>query len=191
MHRNTLLPFVAAIVAVSSTGFAQGPPDPAALIAAHREGLAPLSYMDGVWRGPATLKLGPSGETRTFTQTERIGPFLDGSVKVIEARDYDPDGRVWFNAFAIISYDPAKRAYSMRSYAMGNQLDFVITRTADGYIGEDPAMTIRYTATVKDGKWREVGDRIMPGRDLVRFFEMNLVRVGDSNWPGAGAISPK
>jgi hypothetical protein len=26
----------------------------------------------------------------------------------------------------------------------------------------------------KDGAWREVGDRIVPGKDSVRFFEMNL-----------------
>jgi len=29
------------------------------------------------------------------------------------------------------------------------------------------------------------------GKDTVRFFEMNLQRVGDTDWPGASAISPK
>jgi hypothetical protein len=52
-------------------------------------------------------------------------------------------------------------------------------------------MTIRYTCVVKDGAWREVGDRIAPGKEPVRFFEMNLKRVGDTTWPAAGAISPK
>jgi hypothetical protein len=190
--RKTLLPLLAAIVGASSTAFAQGPPDPQVLIAAQREGMAPLAYMNGVWRGPATVTL-PSGEVRNVTQTERIGPFLDGSVKVMEGRGYEPDGRVAFNAFGVISYDPAAKKYTMRSYAQGYQGDFVITPTADGYTWDIPAgpMTIRYTAVVKDGKWREVGDRIMPGRPPVRFFEMNLVRVGDSDWPGAGAISAK
>jgi hypothetical protein len=190
--RGTLLPLLAAIVGASSTGFAQGPPDPKVLIAAQREGMTPLAYMDGVWRGPATTTL-PSGEVHNITQTERIGPFLDGSVKVIEGRGYEPDGRVGFNALGVISYDPAAKRYTMRSYAQGYQGDFVITPTADGYTWEIPAgpMTIRYTAVVKDGKWREVGDRIMPGRAPVRFFEMNLVRIGGSDWPGAGAISPK
>ena len=190
--KNTLLSLLAAIVGASSTAFAQSPPDPQVLIAAQREGMAPLAYMNGVWRGPATVTL-PSGEIHTVTQTERIGPFLDGSVKVMEGRGYESDGRVGFNAFGVISYDPATKKYTMRSYAQGYQGDFVITPTADGYTWEVPAgpMTIRYTATVKDGKWREVGDRIMPGRLPVRFFEMNLVRVGDSDWPGAGAISAK
>lgn len=190
--RTTLFPVLAAIVGASSTGLAQGPPDPKVLIAAQREGMAPLAYMNGVWRGPATTTL-PSGEVHNITQTERIGPFLDGSVKVIEGRGYEPDGRVGFNAFGVISYDPATKKYAMRSYAQGYQGDFVITPTVDGYTWEIPAgpMTIRYTATVKDGKWREVGDRIMPGRPPVRFFEMNLVRVRDSDWPGAGAIGAK
>jgi len=189
--KRILLPFIAAIIA-SSAGFAQGPPDPKVLIAAQREGMAPLAYMDGVWRGPATTTL-PSGEVHNITQTERIGPFLDGSVKVIEGRGYEPDGRVGFNALGVISYDPGAKKYTMRSYAQGYQGDFIITPTADGYVWEIPAgpTTIRYTAVIKDGKWREVGDRIIPGRAPIRFFEMNLVRVGNSDWPGAGAINPK
>jgi hypothetical protein len=49
-------------------------------------------------------------------------------------------------------------------------------------------MTIRYTAVIKDGSWKEVGDRIIPGHAPVRFFEMELKRVGDTDWPAAGAI---
>lgn len=67
--------------------------------------------MDGVWRGDGWTVLG-NGQKHSVTQTERIGPFLGGSVKVIEGRGYEP----------------------------------------------------------------------------VRFFEMNLTRVGDTDWPGAGPI---
>jgi hypothetical protein len=191
-HRRTILAAIAAMVAGSSIVLAQGPPDPAALIAAQRAGLASLSYMDGVWRGPATVTT-PSGEKQTVTQTERIGPFLDGSVRVIEGRGYRADGSVGFNAFGIISYNPRDKTYNLRSYAQGMQGDFVLTPTADGYVWEIPAgpATIRYTATIKNGSWREVGDRIMAGSAPVRFFEMNLVRVGDSDWPGAGAVKQK
>jgi hypothetical protein len=151
-----------------------------------------LSSMDGVWRGPAWTIL-PSGEKHTITQTERVGPFLDGSVKVLEGRGYEPDGGVAFNAFAIISYDPPTHRYTMRSYAQGNIGDFAFTPTADGFTWDIPLgpIKIRYTAIIKDGAWREVGDRIMPGRDPIRFFEMNLTRVGDTSWPAAGAVSPK
>ncbi|MBA3804626.1 MAG: DUF1579 domain-containing protein, partial [Acidobacteria bacterium] len=106
---------------------------------------------------------------------------------------YGPDGKVAFNAFGTISYNPATRAYTLHSYAQGNVGDFVLTPTSDGYVWEIPAgtMTIRYTAVIKDGVLREVGDRIMPSKEPVRFFEMNLKRVGDTNWPAAGAVSPK
>jgi hypothetical protein len=170
----------------------QGRQDPATLVAAQRDAMQRLSIMDGVWRGPAWTIL-PSGEKHSITQTERNGPFLDGSVKVIEGRGYDPDGKVTFNAFGTISYNPATRAYTLHSYAQGNVGDFVLTLTPDGYVWEIPAgpMTIRYTAVIRDGAWREVGDRIMPGKEPARFFEMNLKRVGDTNWPAAGAVSPR
>jgi hypothetical protein len=191
-HRLGGLVLAVATMTVSMTAQGQGRPDPAALIAAQREAMVPLAYMDGVWRGPAWTIL-ESGEKRNVTQTERIGPFLDGSVKVIEGRGYGADGKVGFNALGIISYNLEKRGFVLHSYAMGYVGDFVLTPTADGYVWEIPAgsMTIRYTAVIKDGTWREVGDRIVPGKDPARFFEMNLQRVGDTSWPAAGAIPPK
>lgn len=171
---------------------AQVRPDPAPLMAAQREAMAALSAMNGVWRGTAWTLL-PSGERRHIVQTERIGPFLDGTLKVIEGRGYEADGKLSFNAFGVVSFNPATRAYSFRSHALGQSGDFVFAPTADGYAWEIPAgpSTIRYTAVIKDGTLREVGDRIAPGREPMRFFEMTLQRVGDSDWPAAGVIGPK
>ena len=171
---------------------AQGRPDPVALLAAQRQAMAPLAFMDGAWRGTA-WNVDYSGQKHTLVQTERVGPFLDGAVKVVEGRGYDADGNLAFNAFATISFNPATKSYTMHSYAQGSVGDFTLTPTADGFVWEIPAgpMTIRYTAVVKDGKWNEVGDRLMAGKDPVRFYESNLVRVGDSDWPAAGAIGPK
>lgn len=173
----------------ATAALAQGP-DPAAMMAAQKEAMAPLSSMDGVWRGPAWTILG-NGQKHDVIQTERIGPFLDGTIKVLEGRGYDAaTGEVTFNAFGIVSYDPAQKTYTLHSHAQGRSGDFRLTPTQDGYVWEIPAgpMMIRYTATIKDGAWREVGDRIVPGREPVRFFEMNLKRVGDTDWPRAGAI---
>jgi len=191
-RRIAVLIFLMMVTGVVTTALGQGRQDPATLNAAEREAMLRLAVMDGVWRGPAWTIL-PSGEKHTVTQTERIGPFLDGSVKVIEGRGYDPDGKVTFNAFGTISYNPVTRVYTLHAYAQGQVGDFVLTPTADGYVWEIPAgsMTIRYTAVSKDGAWREVGDRIMLGKEPVRFFEMNLKRIGDTNWPAGGAVSPK
>lgn len=171
---------------------AQTRPDPATMLAAQREAMQPLAFMDGVWRGPAWTLL-PSGEKHNITQTERIGPFLGGSLKVIEGRGYEADGRLGFNSFATISYDSAERAYRFHSYAQGYVGDFVFTPTADGYVWEIPAgpTTMRYTATVKGAEWFEVGDRVVSGQPPVRFFEMRLKRIGNTNWPAGDAVSPK
>ena len=77
---------------------AQQRPEPAALISAQRQAMQPLAFMNGIWRGPAWTIL-PSGEKHAVTQTERIGPFLDGTVKVIKGRGYDAEGKLSFNAF--------------------------------------------------------------------------------------------
>lgn len=187
--RRSICALIVASAAASASG--QGQTDPA-VIAAQREALAKLAVMDGVWRGPAWTILA-SGQKHTITQTERIGPFLDGTVKVIEGRGYEADGKVTFNAFGTISYNTSTKSYTLHSYAQGFVGDFALKPTTDGYVWEIPAgpTTIRYTAVIKDGSWLEVGDRIVQGKEPVRFFEMNLKRVGDTSWPAGGAVPPK
>src|SRR5258708_23200 len=126
--------FLVAGLGMISTAVAQGPRDPAVLIAAQREAMVRLAYMDGIWRGPAWTIL-DSGQKHTITQTERIGPFLSGSLKVIEGRGYDADGTVSFNAFGTISYDSFKHDYILHSYAQGYVGDFV--RSEERRVGKE------------------------------------------------------
>lgn len=154
------------LLSAATIASAQGRPDPSALLGAQRDAMKPFAAMDGVWRGPAWTTL-PSGEKHEITQTERIGPFLDGTVKLIEGRGYEADGKVGFNALGIISFDPRSGKYKMTSHAMGQSGDFEITPTADGYVWEIPAgpATVRYTAVIKDGRLREIGERIVATRN--------------------------
>jgi hypothetical protein len=182
-----------ALIAVASGAAAQGPPDPRPLIDAQKAAMAKLSRLDGVWRGPAWTIL-PGGQRQDAIQTERIGPFLDGAVKVVEGRGYDPNtGAAMFNALGVISFDPATQSYNLRTYAQGRMGDFKLTPTADGYVWEIAAgpMTLRYTVVITDTTWHEVGDRIMPNAAPVRFMEMTLNKVGASDWPAGGAIPMK
>jgi hypothetical protein len=186
-----VIPLSLAVAGAPSIAVGQARPDPAALVSAQREAMNRFAMIDGVWRGTAWIML-PSGEKHHLTQTERVGPLLDGSVRVIEGRGYEDDGSVGFNALAVISFNPETDTYSMRSYAQGRTGDFAITPTEDGFQWEIPAgpMTIRYTAVVDDGTWNEVGDRIRPGGEPVRFYEMTLTRIEDTSWPAAGAVDP-
>src|SRR5262249_47025407 len=106
-RRPWLLPAVTLCLA-AAPALAQSPPNADSLLAMQRGAMQRLSYMDGVWRGPASTTL-PSGQKHMVTQTERIGPFLGGAVKVIEGRGYDSKDSVTFNALGIVSYDTAKK----------------------------------------------------------------------------------
>jgi hypothetical protein len=156
------------------------------------KGMAKLAFMRGVWAGPATGTL-PSGQRYTVTQTERMGPMLGGDIVVIEGRGYRDDGSTGFNAFAVVSWDPRADKYELRSYAQGQAGSFEMKLTADGYTWEIPAgpsAVIRFTATIKNDTWREVGEFVAGDKPPVQTFEMNLRRVGDTDWPLGTPIPP-
>jgi hypothetical protein len=167
--------------------------DPPSRLAAQTEAMKPLAWMNGVWRGPAWTIL-PTGQKHDITQTERIGPFLGGTVKALEGRGYGADGVVSFNAFGLITYEPNTKAYSIRSCAMSYCGEFPLKLTDTGYIWEVPAgpgAIVRYTAVFKDGLWVETGERIAGDKPPVKMFEMDLRRVGDSDWPAGGTVPMK
>jgi hypothetical protein len=175
---------------LAATATRAQPPDTVAIQKVQREAMASIAAMDGTWRGPAWT-LQPNGEKRHLTQTERIGPFLQGTVKVIEGRGYEADGRVTFNSLGIVSYDPLKKAFSLRAYALGHAGEFPFAATPEGYQWEVPAgpgAVIKYVATIKDGVLHEVGDRVVAGQPPMRVFEMKLQRLGDSTWPAGDAV---
>jgi hypothetical protein len=180
----------------AAVAFAQSQPagapqsrDPAAIARAETEAMAKLKWMDGAWRGPAVTQT--AGGERKVMQTERIGPMLGGTIKVIEGRGFADGRNVGFNAFGVVSYDPFKRAYEFRSYAQGYSGTFPFEVTPTGYVWSTPAAggSVRYTATITADHWNEVGDLIAEGQPPRRIFEMNLKRIGDSNWPEAGALT--
>lgn len=191
--RKMLIATLAAALASPPT-FAQQAPhappagmwDPAARLAAQREAMRALAFLDGAWRGPAQAE--GYGD---LVQTERVGTLLDGSVRLVEGRGYDASGATVFNAFAVISFDPVRRSYSIRAYANGFVGDYPLTVRPDGFDWSQPAgpgATIRYTATVRDGEWHEIGERISEGAPPQRMIELRVRRIGDSAWPRVDSV---
>jgi len=182
---------LSALAVASISSAAAGASDSVAMLAAQHRSMQPLSIFDGIWRGPARVTL-PDGKEVLITQTERVGSFLGETVKVIEGRGYAPDGTSPFNAFAVISYSPQSDKYNFRSYAQGYSGDFPVEVRPDRFtwsIKAGPA-TLRYTATVKDGVWVEIGERLVEGQAPVKIFDMSLRRIGNTDWPSAGAVPP-
>jgi hypothetical protein len=181
-----------AVGAVAGPSRAQ-PADPAVLLKAEAEAMAPLAWSHGRWQGEA-WSVTPAGR-HEIVQTERVGPMLGGTLVVVEGKSFERDGRpAAFNAFGIMSYDPLRKAYAFHSYAQGRAGDFPLEVTPNGYawsIAAGPTK-VRYTATFRDGVWREVGEMTRPDGAVTQIFEMNLKRVGDTDWPLAGqAAAPK
>jgi hypothetical protein len=151
-----------------------------------------LDFMRGIWAGPAT-GVERDGKAYKVTQVERIGPMLGGDIIVIEGRGYRDDNTTGFNAFAIASYDPQTQKYELRSYAQGYAGTFEMKLTATGYVWEIPSgphAVTRFTATITPATWREVGEFVAEGAAPAQIFEMNLKRVGDTDWPLGTPASP-
>jgi hypothetical protein len=192
---RALLPIL--FVACSSASTAAPTKPPAVTPVEPTPALAPtmakLGFMRGVWRGPAE-GVGPDRKPYKVTQTERMGPLLGGDIIAIEGRGYRDDGTTGFNAFAVVSWNPQTSKYELRSYAQGMAGTFELELTTDGYIWTvpaGPAAVIRFTATVTGDRWREVGEYVTEGRPPVKTFEMNLQRVGDTEWPAADPVPPR
>lgn len=166
------------------------PPAPVQPTATLSPAMTKLGFMRGVWRGPAE----GVGQDRTpykVTQTERMGPMLGGDIIVIEGRGYRDDGTTGFNAFAVVSWNPQTSKYELRSYAQGMAGTFDLALTETGYVWQVPAgpeAVIRFTATVSGDTWREIGEYVAGDRPPVKTFEMNLTKVGDTDWPAAHPV---
>ena len=173
----------AAVAAFAVTAAAQTPPPAPPSVAAQQAAMAKLAFLDGWWEGEGWTTQ-PGGTRLTFRQTERVGPLLDGAVKLIEGKGQGTDGS-GFNALGILSPAAEPDTYDFRAYAQGRVGTFKARLVAPGQlVWEIPAgpNRIAYTMTVKDGVWHEVGDFHAPNAEPRRFFEMTVRRKGDASW---------
>lgn len=180
----------AALALTGLAGVAQAQPNLDARMAAQKEAMKPLAWLDGTWRGPA-YSMERSGKLE-MSQTERVGPFLEGSVKVIEGKAFGADGRPnGWDALGVITYDPDARTYTFHTYARSYSRDVPLTVTPDGWSWEadaGPGRKTRYVTSNAGGRWTETGT--MTGPNLppqgVQIFHMELTRTGATDWPAGG-----
>jgi len=170
---------VAAMTTVAGAAHAQQPMDA-------------LAMMQGVWSGPAH-GVGYGGKAYDITQTERVGPMLDGQVLVIEGRGYEADGSVAFNALGVISWKAETNGYEFRAYNGGRAVTAPLTvdgKVASWEMPAGPNAVMRFTMDFSAGTWHETGRYIVPGAAPVTTLDMTLTRRGDTDWPAAGAVTP-
>lgn len=178
--RGLLLPVLALFACLApQIAIAQAPPDGSA----HRAAIDSLDFMVGRWVGDAWSMRGPGNRVET-KMTETVERKLGGVVLQVEglgvvpATDSAP-ARVVHNALAVISFDPATGAYSMRSYITTGQYgDFVLNRIPGGvsWTVEVPGGRVRNTAHIAGDTWHEIGEFSRDGTNWSQTMEMNLRR---------------
>lgn len=182
------------LVASFAVGQTPAPPKtPAEMVSAQQQALAKFSKLDGIWRGSGWMIDGPDETARKLTQTLRVGPFLDGAVRLIEIRGYAADGSVGFHAFNTLAFDAQKSEYGMLARAGGRSGNFSFTATDDGYVWNigTAERGLRYTGTVKGDTWTEVGESLDPSHAPIKVSEWTVHRVASTMWPEAGAVTAR
>ena len=183
---------LACVACLMSPGvaFAQAPN--ASLLEKQEIAMRALTFLDGEWAGPAEARE-PKGTIR-MTQTERSGSLLGGTIRLVEGRSFDAQGKTLFNAFAVISYDVARTRYSITSYASGYATTAELKITNHGFtwdVPAGPAAKMHFVATIKDGVWNEVGDYIGPDGKPRRTFEMTVRKLRTTKWPTGQVSYPR
>lgn len=143
-----------------------------------------LSFLVGTWEGEGWMEHAP-GRRATFTSREVVEPRLGGRVLVVEGMHEAPmpgapEPVPVHHAMGVFSHDEGD-GYHFRTWlANGHGGDFGARLEGEGVLVwgyDDPRRgTVRYTITVADGTWREVGDARRDGGEWHRFFEMTLAR---------------
>lgn len=152
----------------------------------------PLAFMFGEWVGPAS-GYSPEGPF-ALTQTERVGPMLNGDAVVIEGRGYSDTGETVFNAFAIVSQTGPDGGWEMRSYTQGRAGTFPFELTETGYIWSVPAgpnARMIYTATFEGDRWSQIGEYTPSEGPVRQTFKMDLMRTAETDWPAGNPVSPQ
>ena len=166
-----------ALVGWAGAAAAQVPPPTEQLAAIDR-----LAPMVGDWRGSGWIQMGPD-QRREFSQTEAIRETTGGTTILVEGRgtaQVEGHEIVVHDALAVISFDAATGAYRFSSHtARGDHHDTQVALAEDGSMvwGFDtPRGKVRFTITIVDATWHEVGAFSPTGEQWTPFLEMTLKR---------------
>jgi hypothetical protein len=176
--KKLVLVYVSLFLAVLSSS-AQGP-DYSKEVKAK---VAEFDFMIGTWSGTGEMMM-PGGSSSTSNVKEVITYKAGETVIQMEGLGTIdlPNGetKVVHDALGVLSYDFFQKKFKLNSFiGKGMQTEANIELKGEGkavWWFDAGGATIRYTMTVADGKWNEIGERSTDGENWMKFFEMNLVR---------------
>lgn len=170
---QTWLLFVILALVAPGDGPASASADPA------MDAMKALPRLEGQWEGGGWMRMGP-GEPVRFVGEERVEARLDGRLLLVEGVHRTPDrSKVVHHAFGVFSWDAAEKRYRFDTYVAnrgGGQHAARLEGNALVWDLSGPGPKRRFTITVENDEWKEVG-HVQLKDEWVQFFEMTLKRV--------------
>lgn len=145
------------------------------------EAMKKFAFLAGDWKGEGWVEMAP-GQRHEYEQTERVEFRQRGTIISIVGQGKDKaTGELGHDAFAVLSFDPAKGQYTMTSWAYpGRRGSFEIKPEGEGFawgMKNGPA-TIRYRMKLSaEGVWHETGEMTVDGQTWRQFLEFKVRRV--------------
>lgn len=149
------------------------------------ESMRPYEFLVGQWEGPAWY-MRHDGQRVDVIQTEDVYTGAGGHVLVIQGAGFlrqadGTGGEAAFNAFGVLSYDPATETHYVDAFNDGRHIRTEVRKTDDGFEWgfEAGGRTVNYVVRIDDeGRWVETGSVLIGPDRRVPFVEMTLGRVG-------------
>lgn len=173
---------LALVMAGAAPAPAQQPPQQAGPQAAEA-----FAFLLGEWEGVGEASAPGGGERGEFTVRETIRAEAGGHAVSLrgageaEMHSGQPPVRV-HDAIGLI-WRHHDGGWRMRSVTMhGQSVEAGLTLTDAGFdwgFSAGPMGEFRYSATVRDGVWRETGEFRAPDGEWTEFLVMTLTRIGD------------
>ena len=153
---------------------AQGRPDPVV----HKTALEKLKFLEGKWKGEATI-ITAQGETMKIVQTEDVQYKLQGTVMLIEGTGRDEQGKIVFNALAVVSFEPATKIYRIRAWNNGNSVETELKVGKESFewgFDMGPVRVVHKMNVDQKGRWSELSEAKTPDGKTVHSIRMLLSR---------------
>ena len=159
----------------------------APILSAQKAEMDRLASYDGVYSGPWQIFKPDGSPAERGSTVHRVGPFLGGTIKIMEGRNYSSEGALVFNGMMVFSHNVKSKAWKMDVFAFGEAFEVKPIFTDTGYYfdapGAEPDGFRRITITVTPTTWEEEVYDHHPAKPPVRLFSMKLKRVGATDWP--------
>lgn len=176
--KNLLIVLAVCLFAIVS--FAQ--PNPAETAQKLQE-MKKLDGMIGRWEGSGWMISGAAKES--FVGTETVQKKLDGLILLVEGNFKTPlvagqEQKVVHQTLAVLSSNLKTRNYDFKTYllngSVGSQeLNIVGDKWEWGF--QFPGIFMKYTITIKDNVWSEIGEYSADGTKWKQIFQMSLKKV--------------